>query len=167
MKKIVIILTFSLVLFGYTHRVNADNICYDVGGEIRTNTISLTQQSGTIELLLTNQEIDEEVRLEGEINGMIIGDDADGAIYLTHTATSNDESTPFTFVTLYDRAVFLGAPEGCTIPISETITNIIGGDGFTANVTYVDIVVNGSIGVCSGTPNYFEDISGVICIDQE
>ena len=165
------ILSFSLMLLGYTYRVNAETVCYDVEGEVTTNNISSTQQAGNLEFFLTNKETGEELSLEGDLTGMIIDADEEGAIYLTHTATSNDPSNPFTFITLNDRAVFSGAPEGCTIPVSETITNIIGGTGFTENVISVDIVVNGAInyinaGECLGVPNTFEDISGSICLNH-
>ena len=84
MKKIIMILSFSLALFSYTIKVNADTVCYDVEGEVKTYNTSPTTQSGTMELFLTNQVTGEEVRLEGNINGMITGS-AEGAIYLTQS----------------------------------------------------------------------------------
>ena len=65
MKKIIMILSFSLTIFGFTHRVNANTVCYDVEGEVETNNTSLYQQTGKIELSLTSQETGEEVHLEG------------------------------------------------------------------------------------------------------
>ena len=94
MKKIMMILSFSLMLLGYTYRVNAETVCYDVEGEVTTNNISSTQQAGNLEFFLTNKETGEELSLEGDLTGMIIGTDEEGAIYLTHTATSNDPSYP-------------------------------------------------------------------------
>ncbi len=172
MKKIIVILSFTLVLFGYTYRVNAGVVCYDVDGVAQTNNVSATQQFGMMKLSLTSQKTGEVVDLEGDLNGMTIGSDADGAVYLSHTVTSNDAETAFTFITLNDRAVVVGSPNGCTVPISETITNIIGGAGFTARVKSVDIVINGTInfinqGACTGVPNTFDSILGEICLKQK
>ena len=171
MKKNIMLLSLSLALLGHTYSVNAEPVCYDVEAEASTNNISSYQQSGKIELSLTNQETGELVSLEGDLNGMIIGADAEGAIYLTHTATSNDASIPFTFITLNDRAVFTGAPDGCFIPVHETITNIVAGTGITADVVSVNLDVYGSINVvnegeCFGLANTFEDISGRLCLNQ-
>ncbi|NOQ12995.1 MAG: hypothetical protein GQ583_00755 [Methyloprofundus sp.] len=172
MKKNIVLLSLSLALLGHTYSVHADTVCYDVeGGEASTNNISAYQQSGKIELSLTNQETGELVSLEGDLNGMIIGADAEGTLYLTHTATSNDGSVPFTFITLNDRAVFTGAPDGCFLPVHETITNIIAGTGITVDVVSVNLDVYGSInfineGECLGVPNTFENISGEMCFNQ-
>ena len=169
MNKTLTLLSLSFALFGYAQGTYAD--CYDVTGEAKTYSSETgAQQSGFIEYSLTNQQTGEETRLEADINGMVIGTDAQGAIYLTHTTTSNDEDIPFSFVTFNDRAMVVGAPQGCMLPISETITNVVAGTGLTANVSSINLIVNGAINYinqdeCAGLPNVFEDISGEICLD--
>jgi len=181
MKKIIILTSFYLTLFSYTHSVHAETVCYDVEGEVKTTNIlpegypaiPSTQQEGIIELSLTDKGTGEEVLLEGHLSGTIIGfDEVTGAVLLSHTITSNDSSVPFTFVTFNDNATVVGGLTGCSLPIEETITEIVAGAGFTENVESVNMLVKGTINVinqggCSGVQNIFEDISGEICLIQE
>ena len=133
----------------------------EVYGSVSTQTISETQQVGSIELELVRYENDKTLfNMQGAIIGTIVGKNDYEQILLDHTIVFEDGST---IQTSGDTATPQGFVTQCDMAVEELISNFWGTGVFKR--ASGNIVANGTIGVCPppGNTNSFS-LSGTVCL---
>ncbi len=163
-------LFLSSLLIANSYTAFAEEICYQVSGEVSTTNVTSTRQEGVITLTLLDQasnitEYNEEV---GSISGSITGAKGMGISLLSHTVSFNDYPDD-SFYTEDDVAILNGALDVagngtlCSFNIHETITKISAGTGFFENITKVKISADGYISNCPTENHNLFALSGILC----
>lgn len=177
MKKIIQVF-LSLTFLSYTFSVNADTVCYDITGEVKTINTSLSTQSGFFEFTATDPVTGEVLQLEGNVMGQITyADLGTGTFLLNHTYTIEEGlgelgvEEDVSFSTLNDTVTLLASsPVGCFYPAHESVTNIHPTEENTANVESISLDAYGDLNSnaagCLGLPSKFEEISGEMCFNH-
>ncbi len=133
----------------------------EVSGQVITTNLSEYIQVGQIHLKLTDVD-DGAVLFEGK--GGIMGQkikEQDGITYLNHYACFNAKDCLFT---RKDKAVIVGPPVGCDIPVREEIRRI-SGKGSLENLR-ARVVAEGTISLCPGQQNQLV-LQGWACLETK